>query len=232
MTSPNTTPPSARLPPDSSPTPTSSLTSPIPNAPAPNGIDGRYSTAGIPIAAARAAHEILTDQRVQPAQGVDEGDRDDRQRQLVGQHPLVEVRREADDERHEPGAEQRRSRAGRPEAQRQEPERDGADQRRDTPSASPRDGPAGCSSSCSGQRVANRSAAIPSANPATPSSTARTSRSPISSSPIVTRRAPVCGARLAVRVRQSLLAPASASSTSVACETPVAPRGANGRALR
>ena len=38
--------------------------------------------------------------------------------------------------------------------------------------------------------------------------------------------------RTAGRVGQPALAPASASSTRVACETPVAPRGANGRGLR
>ena len=57
-TSPNSVPPSARSPPTIRPIPASNFTSPIPNAPAPNGIDSRYSTAGIaqrrgPPAAAR-----------------------------------------------------------------------------------------------------------------------------------------------------------------------------------
>ena len=47
-----------RLPPASSPTPTSSFTSPIPNAPAPNGIDGRYRTAGMSDRGQDGRHEL------------------------------------------------------------------------------------------------------------------------------------------------------------------------------
>ncbi len=78
--------------------------------------------------------------------------------------------------------------------------------------------PGGCSSSCSGQRVANRSAASaerrtrrrPGPRPAAPWSVSGTGRRPGG---------------------QPALAPARASSTSVACDTPVAPRGAYGSGL-
>ena len=101
-----------------------------------------------------ATDPASADERVQAADGVDERDRDDRQRQLVGEHPLVEVGREADDERHEPRPEQRRGQGivGEPDraaARRPPPPTATHDQR------PPVDAPArrSCSSSCSGQRV-------------------------------------------------------------------------------
>ena len=75
--------------------------------------------------------EVRADQRVLPAQRVDERDRDDRQGQRVRQQPLVEVGRQADDQRHEPRPEQREGQRVRAEAERQEPEGDGPDDGRD-----------------------------------------------------------------------------------------------------
>ena len=84
----------------------------MPKAPAPNGSEGRYSSGrDEDRGEALARHEVRADQRVLPAERVDEGDRDDRQGQDVGQQPLVEVRGEPDDEGHEPAPRRRPSRA-------------------------------------------------------------------------------------------------------------------------
>ena len=167
-------------------------------------------------------HELGTDERVCAAPRVDQRDRDDRPGQEVGQQPLVEVDRQADDQRDEPGTEQRERERVRPEPQRQQAERQRPRPARRRPSASPTARPAGrSSSSCSGQRVASRSAPRPSTNPAAPSTPAR------SASGSMRWRAVSCRAG----VGQPARAPASASSTRVACETPVAPRGANGEGL-
>ena len=80
--------------------------------------------------------DVRTDQRVAARERVDEGDRDDRQCQEVGQETLVEVRREADDERDEPGSEHDEGDRVRAEPDRQEPEGEGADERDDALSAS------------------------------------------------------------------------------------------------
>ena len=79
-------------------------------------------------AASDGRDQLGADQRVGAAPGVDRRDRDDRQGQQVGQEPLVEVDRETDDQRDEPGTEQREGQRIRPEAQRQEPEPHGPDQ--------------------------------------------------------------------------------------------------------
>ena len=134
---------SARSPPASSPTPMSSLTSPSPNAPAPNGMDGRYRTAGMASAAATASQDLRSDERVAAADRVDQRDRDDRQGQHVGQQPLVQVGGQADDQRDEPGAEDRHGERVATEPEHEQPEGERADQARRPRSASRRRGPPG-----------------------------------------------------------------------------------------
>ena len=65
--SPETSPVSARIAPLINPTPTSNLTSPSPNAPAPNGIDSTYSTSGTTVATAIAGDRELGCDAVQEA---------------------------------------------------------------------------------------------------------------------------------------------------------------------
>ena len=87
-------------PPSISPTPTSSFTSPMPERAGPerdrqqvqHGRDRRSRPA-------IAGSTAVADERVLPGDVEQQRDRDDRQRQHVGQQPLVEVRREPDDER-------------------------------------------------------------------------------------------------------------------------------------
>ena len=117
-------------PPASSPTPTRSFTSPIPNAPAPNGIDGRYRTAGMATAARIGRQQV----RRRPAgsaplERVDQRDRDDRQGQDVRQQPLVEVGREPDDQRRRTTPRTATKASGSP------PNRSGSSPKRDGPDA-------------------------------------------------------------------------------------------------
>ena len=77
------------------------------------------------IAASTAPIQPVADERVQAADGVDQRDRDHGQGQDVGQQPLVEVGRQADDERDEPRPEQRQREriAGEPGGQERERDR-------------------------------------------------------------------------------------------------------------
>ena len=188
--------------PSISPTPTSSFTSPIPNAPAPNGIDSRYSTAGTTTATSDRGDQPAADQRVLAGHVEEQGERDDRQRQVIGQQPLVEVHREAPrrgDANHAPNS-ARATTGASAEPQRQQ-------RRTRTRRSAPR------------RRFASRSVGRPAfllvvLRPA--------GRDPVgddapSTSPATPRSAATRGSASGARVASAALwPPASASSTSVA----------------
>ena len=79
------------------------------------------------------------DERVEAADGVHQRDRDDRQRQDIGEQPLVEVGRQADDERDEPRPEERERKriAGKPRRQERERDRGGGDHDHGPPAERP-----------------------------------------------------------------------------------------------
>ena len=221
---PNTTDPSRRSTPASRPTPAEQLDVAQPERAGPERDRGQVEHERDDDRGDDRPDDGTAHERVLPAERVDQGYWDDRQRQEVGEHPLVEVRREPQDQRDEPGAEDReRERVAR-EADRQQPERErrgdghhpGPPVQRDDPAGAPRRAPA------SAWRAGRRPARTRIRR-----CRGRARRRSAAPSPCPARTA-----RKRSGVAQSAPAPASASSTSVECETPVAPRGANGSALR